>query len=61
MMLVDGQTEIIPIFIQSKAEIEIFDKNERKWIIGSLTDIYEGNYVRITMGNNQVNSVVVFQ
>ena len=61
MILVDCQTEIIPIYIQSKADIEVFDKNERKWIIGSLSDIYEGNYVRITMGNNQVNSVVVFQ
>lgn len=61
MILVDGQTEIIPIYIQSKAEIEIFDKYERKWVIGSLSDIYEGNYVRITMGNNEVNSVVVFQ
>ena len=61
MVLVKCQTETIPIHIQSNAEIEIFDENERQWIIGSLSDIFEGNYVRITMGNNQVNSVVVFQ
>lgn len=61
MLLVDGKSEVIPIFIQSKAEIEIFDKIQRKWIIGTLSDICEGNYVRIEMGNNQVYSVVVSQ
>ena len=65
MLLVDCDSEIIPIFVPSEAEIEVFDSNadmdKRKYVIGSLNDIYEGNYVRIIMSSNQVRSVVVIQ
>ena len=60
MLLVDCKSEVLPIFVHSQAEIEIFDEEAMKYIIGTVSDIYEGNYVRIEMGNNQVTSVVVF-
>lgn len=60
MLLVDCRSEVLPIYIQSNAEIEIYDEEEMKYVVGTVSDIYEGNYVRMEMGNNQINTVIVF-
>ena len=61
MLLVDCKTEVLPVYVQSKAEIEIYDEEERKYTFGSLNDIHERNYVRIKMSSNQVTSIGVFR
>lgn len=60
MLLIDCGTETLPICIYKSADIEIYDKDEKKFIVGAVGDIYEGNYARITMGNNQAKTVVIF-
>ena len=60
MIKVDCKTEEIPIYIPGEADIEIYDKNEKKFMVGTVDDIYEGNYVKIAMAS-KVSSMVVIQ
>ena len=61
MIKVDCQTEQLPVYIRNDADIEIFDKDEKVFKVGTVDDIYADNHVWITMGSNKVNTIVVFQ
>ncbi len=61
MLLLDCGTETLPMLIHKDADIEIYNAEKKQFEIGSVSDICEGNYARIVMGNNQISSVVIFQ
>lgn len=61
MLLVDFQSEVVPIYVRNEADIEIYDEEEKVYKVGSLSDIPEKSYVIIKMSQSQVESIIVWR